>query len=65
MKIKGSETKRVMEFQVTQVQLLLCQGMPVPAVSQFQTRCTNISSTLSDDEPALLIIRTLVDAFRY
>lgn len=38
--------------------------MPVPAVSQFQTHCTN-SSTLGDDEPALLTIRTLVDAFTY
>jgi hypothetical protein len=47
------------------VQLLLRQGMPVAAVFQFHTHWTNVSSTLGDDEPALLTIHTLVDASTY
>jgi hypothetical protein len=39
--------------------------MAVPAVSQFHTHWTNISSTLDDDEPALLTIRTLVEPSTY
>lgn len=63
--IEGKDTKGVMEFRVTQVQILLCQGMPVQSFSQFQTHWTNVSSNFGDDEPALLTIHTLVDTFTY
>jgi hypothetical protein len=39
--------------------------MPVPAVSQFQTHWTNVSSTFGDNETALLTVHTLVDASTY
>jgi hypothetical protein len=41
-----------MEIHFTQVQQLLCQGMPIPAVSLFQIHWTNVSATVGDDEPA-------------
>lgn len=43
------------------MQLLLCQGMPVPAVSQFQNHWTDVNSTLGDSEPALLTVHTFMD----
>jgi hypothetical protein len=44
---------------------LLCQAMPLQAISQFQTHWTNVNSTFSDNEPALLTILTVVDTSTY